>query len=239
MAFPQIMGTVVQGTVTSDDSTWDMTYPDDIVDGELILALGGLDGDVNISSAPDWIADADLGSFFAKRIGTPSLSGTGFTITFTGAEQGCWKVIRISGWEGTLGTNFNNSDSSGGACPAAGFNDATEDTPNTGGMTPFNWDASAEDTLWLGMASVDGPASFSANPSGYTLVGTNQTSGGADGRAFSVAAGEIDTVTEFVPPWTIDTTRLYRCWMHAIRPGTSGNPQPERSLRVNRSPMRW
>lgn len=219
MAYPQIMD-VVEGTVTSDDTTWDLTYPDDIVDGELLLCLMGTDGNPNCS-ATDWVMDADLGATFGKRAGLASLSGTGFVVTLTSAEQGCWKVFRIAGWEGTLGTNFNNSDVNGGSCPAAAFADGTSSTPSPGGMTPFNWSAAAEDTLWIANCVVrgDGSATFSANPVGYTPVGTNLSSGGADGAAFSVCEHEEVVTTEFPGSWTISASELYRCWMHAVRPG--------------------
>ena len=223
MAFPQIMG-VSEGVVTSDNATWNMTYPAGIRDRELLICVAGVDGDVNISSSPGWVSDADLGYLIAKRIGDPSLSGTGFSITLTGAEQGCWKVLRVAGWEGILGTNFSNTDVNGGACTVGGFQDATSANPETGGISPF-WGGATKDTLWIAACAVDnGDVTFSVNPAGWTVVGSNQGSGGAAGKAFSVVKGEFVTATKFSGQWTISASTLYRAWQVVVKPGEPARP---------------
>lgn len=227
MARPSIVD-FTEGTQTSDSTSWTATYPT-CNENELLLLVVAPDASPTPTiSSSGWT----VGAAYGKRV-VPAggLSGT-FTVTLSQAEQGCWKVLRIVDWQGTLGVNFTNSDSNGGAVPFAGVSDATGTAPDPPGMDPFNWNASSEETLWVATCCADGgDTTFSAIPANYATVGTNLSSGGANGAALSVVSRNAFVEPEDVGTWTLSVSVVYRTVVFAVRsaavytPSTFAFPQ--------------
>src|SRR3989304_3679954 len=124
MAFPQVSDADTQsGTVVANDSTWDLTYPTNLANGNLILAILGTDGNTITATGPaGWIfrsgSDGTASLIIAKKLSDGTETGT-FTFTLSGSEQGCWRTLRITGWQETIGTNFTNDNPQTGAVACA------------------------------------------------------------------------------------------------------------------------
>jgi hypothetical protein len=225
MAFPRIVN-VTEGTQASDSTTWSVTYPSDVRVGDVVMLLIGCDGAPIINSVSDgsWITSSGAAAgneaaiLFGKKKAASVLSGS-ITVTLSVAQQGCWKMILIRGWEGTLGINFTNSDANGGAIPVGGANSGTSTTATISVIDPFNW--AAEDTKWLHAAVADGGDTvFTGVPTNYTVVGSNQNSGGADGAALSVAHRNLNASSEDADQFTLTPSEEWCVARFAIRPGS-------------------
>lgn len=224
-----VISDVAQGLITTDSALWTLTYPANIAENDLVHFIVGVNGNVTLTSttSPGWTTQADNGVGQGKRK-APSggLSGT-FDVTINQAEQGCWKTFRVSPWDGTLGSNFTNSDPNGGAVPTFSFTDNTGTAPDPGAGGPFLWDAAKEDpTLYIGICCADnGDTTFSAIPANYTAVGTDQNSGGgAVGAALSVVSRTAAVEPEDMGAWTLSASTLYRAFVMAIRPTSAFTP---------------
>lgn len=171
---------------------------------------------------------------YGKKVAAGGESGT-FIMGLSVAEQGCWKVLHITGWEGTLGTFFVNSDPNGGAIPADGFITGTSTTPESLPMNPFNWDV--EDTLFLSGFVADGAVTSSAVPTNYTRVGNAQSSGGASGACLDVASRAIAAASDDAGTFTISGSEEWGAFAMAIRPASaavSGPPVFGRPRKLHR-----
>lgn len=227
MAFPQVQDSDTQsGVQASDSATWTLTYPTNIGVNDLILAFMAVDGNVNVPTFPvNWgVGDRDLsGTAVACTIAKKKALGTesgNFTVTHTAAEQGCWIVLRIVGWEGTLGTGFGNGVSGGAVMRIA--TSGTSAAPDPSALNPTTWDI--EDTLWLIIgASNGGDTVYSGFPANYTN-GSAQASGGANGAALGTARREFATASENPGAFTTDVSAEWVTETIAIRPGNAGLP---------------
>jgi len=220
------------GLVSSDDSTWDITYPDGVQTDDLLFLLLGVDGNTDISGHDGgWAQGRSVNGtavslICAKKKASAAHSGS-FTLTLNAAEQGCWRMLLLRPWGGTLGSNFTNSDPNGGDVPGSG-----SDTGNGGSapvnflnvsLSPFGWDASAEDTTWISAIAADhGDTTISGGPSGFTALGA-QESGGAGGAALQVWHREVrhsEPYDMFAPgDVTLDAAEEHVMLSFAVRGG--------------------
>lgn len=142
---------------------------------------------LEIDYVDPWVvfSDGDGGNVvfgIAKKIAAGTESGA-LSLTWSAAEQGCWRILRISPWNGTLGTSFAGGDASGGAVQLSGSFTGASTNFGFPEIDPSNWDA-PEETLYLAAGAADGGDTDLTTASGtYTDEGTAQKSGGASGAA--------------------------------------------------------
>lgn len=228
MAFPVIQTADSQhGVVTSNSTTWTLTYPTNLASGDLILAFMGRDGaNVTAGTWPaGWITFAQnqgqTGLIGAKKLSDGTETGT-FNVTGLASEQGGWRTLRVTGWEGTIGTVFNTSSGAEAVqVPTGGVANGTDANPNIPSGNPANWDV--EDTLWIAVCSVDTSRTFSAWPSGYS-PGDNtwdDVSGGSNGASLSVQWRNSAAASEDPGAWTISASDDWAASLIAVRPAAA------------------
>lgn len=225
--YPMISDTdTTSGTVTSNSSSWTLTYPTNIAAGDLLIGLVGRDGSGAGATWPaDWVGTVQNGAGavtfeFAKKKATGSESGN-FTLTLSGSEQGSWVVYRIPAgtWYGTLGTTFNVEGASGSAEASSNYSAAgASQYPDPPSLNPNNWDA--ENTLWIAAMSADTSRTVSAYPSSpdtFTNTGS-LVSGGSNGA--TLAWGRLEKNASSVDPgtFTISNSDDWASLTIAIRP---------------------
>lgn len=241
MAFPVVETADVQsGVITVNDTSWTLTYPTNLASGDLILAFLASDG-AQASTWPAGFVKRDIGSggavtlCLAKKLSNGTETGT-FEVT-TSSEQGGWRTLRITGWEGTLGTAYQNDANSGSACDAIGGGSGTTsgDCP---ALDPNNW--GTEDTLWIAAIAVDTSRTFSAWPTSYT-PGNNtwdNVSGGAGGASLSVQHRQNAVSSEDPSAFTFSASDDYASATIAVRPAAAAGPTtsliyPPRPVRLS------
>jgi len=218
MAFPTVQTADTQsGTVTSNSTSWTITWPTNLASGDLILLVVATDGNPSLSGSP-------FGSFvsvqidsaanhlsFSKKVSDGTETGT-WTVLLSASEQGAWRIFRITGWEGTLGTVFANNASSGAV--VAVTNNGTDANPDPLSVDPFNW--TTENTLWIAATSVDTSRTISVYP--LADLNTADISGGAGGATLGICMAN-DTVSSKDPgTFTISTGDDWLTATIAIRP---------------------
>jgi len=219
VAFPQVSDADTQnGTVTSASTSWSLTYPTNLANGDLILLFFALN-DVQTPSLPaGWVVDYGTNSPVLQGIGKKKSDGseTGtFTLSITGAVTGAWRVFRITGWEGTLGTAGGNFSSSGAVPEATGSGTST--TPDPPSLNPNNW--GTENTLWFAVAGADASPSFSGFPASYTNTSSDVPGGSAP--SMGIARRELTAASENPGTFTVSTSSAWICLTAAVRPASS------------------
>lgn len=231
MAFPTVAAADSKsGTVTSNSASWALTYPTNLASGDLILAFMGRDGGNSTGTWPaGWVPTSFNGSASAcsitaaKKVSDGTETGT-FNVTGLSSEQGCWRVIRISGWEGTLGTTFLGGDANAGAVDKTG-NVGSDTNPDPLTLDPFNW--ATEDTLWIAVAACDGTPTFTGFPTSYTQEdhttagGHAASSGGAGGAGLAMAYRQLNAGSEDPGTFTISATEQWAALTVAVRPAAA------------------
>lgn len=229
MAFPVVQtADTKNGTQASNSSSWTLTYPTNIAAGDLILAFIGRDGGGGGASWPaGWVSQIFLGSGAntlesAKKSATGSETGN-FTVTLSGSEQGGWRVFRITGWGGTLGTLGGNAAGSGDVVNSAGASGSSLN-PDPDSLDPNNW--ATEDTLWMACVSLDTSRTISVYP--LPDLQTADVSGGSTGATLGIcmtnsAVSSLDPGT-----FTISASDDWAASTLAVRPAST--------TRVPRSP---
>ena len=230
MAFPYInVPDTATGHVTSDSASWTISYPSNLVAGDLILMLIGVDdAPATLFTDPAGFVNAGgvnqtgiVGVHGWKRKSDGTESGT-FTLTLDTAQQGAWLVYRISGWEGTLGTVANGPN--GGAVVGDG-GDGTgtglDTNPVASALTFTNWGV-GEYTLGIVAIGVDA----SRTVTGYPLADNqySDASGGATGATLGVCSGQTTSDVFGPGAFTISASDDWCCCIWAIHGGTSGLP---------------
>lgn len=193
MAFPQIADADTKfGTVIANATSWTLTYPTNIVSGDLLVALVAADGTTSMA-ATGWEARVNNGGAVSTavlfRVANGSETGT-FTLTLGATEQGAWRIFRIpaSTWFGgtvpTGGSLSTPQHSTGISVDGVGI--LVNANPNPPVLDPLNW--ATEDTLWIAMMSADTSRTVSV----YPLAGRNtaDVSGGAAGATLGVCTTE-------------------------------------------------
>lgn len=223
MAFPQIASADTQsGTVTSNASIWNLTYPTNLAAGDLIFGALALDGATGISASWSGFVNAKrnpgaVSLWVGKRVSDGTESGT-FSVDLDAAEQGSWRVFRIPAatWEGTLGTTFENVAASGSVVmfPA----NAASSTPDPPLLTPNNW--GAEDTLWFALAGVDTSRTVSVFPLPDNQ--TSQVSGGSGGATLAICTQNLNASSLNPGTFTISASDDWIAFTIGIRPSAGG-----------------
>lgn len=223
MAFPTIQtADTKNGTVTSNSSSWTLTYPTNLANGDLILAFVAADGAPSFSWPAGWIRRDTNATAVAMAMAWKISDGTEtstFTLTLGASEQGGWRIFRITGWFGSgIPTSGNwtaqvNADGTALAAPAQGTNAA----PDPGSLNPANWDV--EDTLWFAGCAVDTSRTISVWP-----LADNQTadvSGGAGGATLGLCT--INSAVSSLDPgtFTISASDDWLAATVAVRPAAT------------------
>src|SRR3972149_3604995 len=238
MAFPQVSDADTQSGLQSTNSTsWTLTYPTNLVSGDLILAFVATDG-VAVPTWPSGWRAEDRGSgdnelYWAKKLSDGTETGN-FTLTLDATQQGCWRVLRITGWQGTLGTVWDNITNGGAViAPRLNPNIGTDTAPDSPSLDPANW--GVEDTLWFAIASSDhGNTTYTGFPTGWTNTSA-QESGGANGAALGTARLERALASIDPGVFTTDASEGWGAITLAIRPliprGTPNFAQAQATIR--------
>jgi hypothetical protein len=222
MAFP-VIATSTNGSVVANDSTWDVTYPSGASAGDLFIIIIGTDGSPTVSSISgglSWVfqnypdGGAASAMIVAKAIAAGGESGA-ITVTISATEQGIWQFLRITGWEGTLGTTWVTTNA--GAVERVGATSASTSAPNPPSLDPANW--GTEDTLWLAAATWDGTVTATAKDANYTYVsGSPATSGGTGGAGLALAERSNAVSAEDPGAFTLSAAESTTASTIGIRP---------------------
>jgi len=229
MTFPSVSSADSKsGTVTSNSTSWTLTYPTNIVANDLLLAYIGADGTPTATWPANWVSDLRTTSANALHVGKKKADGSetgNFTVTMSASEQGAWRVIRIpaSQWEGTLGTTWINIGSTEGSVSwdrtITGSPSSSPDPPST---DPANW--GTEDTLWIALAASDSTVTYSTFPTNYTQEdhttagGHASTSGGANGAGLAVAYRQLNAASENPGTFGLSGSEDWAAATIAVRP---------------------
>ena len=226
MAFPTIADADTKnGVVTTNSTSWTLTYPTNIAADDLLLLFLSADGTGgvlnNATGLPaGWVhtnvAAGANGLSWGKKKAVGSETGT-FTATLDASESGGWRIFRVpaSTWEGTLGTNFGNDANSGAAeATAATGVSANPDPP---GHNSFNWDV--EDTLWLAVIGVDTSRTISVYP--YATRNSADISGGSGGATLGICTTTSAVASINPATYTISASDDWAALTVAVRPAAA------------------
>jgi hypothetical protein len=164
-------------------------------------------------------------------------------MTSSGSEQGYWETHRIVAgtWEGTLGTTFDNSSSSGAVCVSSSVT-GTSTGPDPGSLNPNNWDA--ENTLWIAIHGSDhGATTTTAWPSGYYQWNLGNTgghtfeSGGAGGAAYGFSFKMLNASSEDPGAFTTDASEQWVAVTVGVRGAATGPKTSFLLKNRNQSPI--
>ena len=224
MAFPQVSDADTQSGLQSTNSTsWTLTYPTNLASGDLILGFVATDG-VAVPTWPSGWEAEDRGSgdnelYWAKKLSDGTETGN-FTLTLDATQQGCWRVLRITGWQGTLGTVWDNITNGGAViAPRLNANIGTDTAPDPPSFDPANW--GVEDTLWFAIASSDhGATTYTGFPTSFTNTSA-QESGGAGGAALGTARLESAAASVDPSAFTTDASEQWVAQTIAVRPAAA------------------
>lgn len=220
MAFPIVADADTKnGVVTVDTLSWTLTYPTNLVSGDLVLALAASAGSVAGSIAgTGWVKVIDDARFSAVTLYAfmkPSLgteTGT-FALDLNSAVQGGWRVFRITGWYG--GTIAEGPGSTNGDSTSGGDVSGTSANPDPPSRAPTNW--SGEDTLWFAFAGIATSRTISVFPASYTNTASD-VSGGALGATLGTCSRALTAASEDPGTFTISASDSWVAATIAIRP---------------------
>jgi len=225
MAFPQVQDAdTTSGTVTANTQVWTLTYPANIVSGNLLMVFLAHDG----GSAIGWSPFTGLGSFtegtvvlgVAYKFADGTESGT-FTLDMGASEQGAWRVLRITGAHASTPPETANFGSSG----------TTPDPPN---LNPTNWDV--EDTLWFAAVAAD---HGNTNTTAWPLPDDNfdLASGGATGADLGMCRDELAQASLDPGTFTIDQSEGWITATVAVRPAAAVATEFHHARRLRQARM--
>lgn len=209
MAFPAVQtADTKNGTVTSNSTSWTLTYPTNLASGDLILAFVATDG--NTTTTPSWPAgwvstattDSNTATtlIVAKKLSAGTETGN-FTLTLPASEQGGWRIFRITGWGADLGTTFDNTSTSKDVVIASTSGAST--TPNPPSLDPDPW--GTEDVLWVAAMAADTSRTISTFPTNYTTT-SSDVSGGATGATLATSFRNVNAASEDPGTYTISAS---------------------------------
>jgi hypothetical protein len=238
MAFPQIVDADTKnGTVASNSTSWTLTYPTNLASGDLIIALVATDGNPTVTLAGSgWFSvtpiDAiNTGLSLYKKASVGTETGT-FTATLSATEQGAWRIFRITGWEGTLGSSWTGSSAGAVTTDNVGPGvTGVSANPDPPAVNPANWDV--EDTLWFAAIAVDTSRTISVYP--LANRNTADVSGGAGGATLGVCTTTSAVASLDPGTFTISTSDDWAAATIAVRPAPAAaaanppytNPMPQ------------
>lgn len=235
------------GTVTSNSTSWTLTYPTNIAAGDLLLMMLGSDGNptlnaINSNGADGWVVAHLTGNasatelILAKKVAVGTETGS-LTLTLSATEQGAWTVLRIPAgtWEGTLGTSLTSpSAATHGSVTQVASSGATAN-PDPASLDPFNW--ATENTLWFAVAAADTSRTFSAFPSTFTNTGS-VVSGGSTGASLGFA--RLESAVSSLDPgtFTISASDDWAASTIAIRPAAVIAVNPRKIFQIRQATNR-
>ena len=228
MAFPVIeTADTKNGTVTSNSASWTLTYPTNLASGDLILVFAAMDGLTSPvgggTFATTFFQTGSTGSAVSIVIGKKLSDGTEtgtFTLDLTASEQGGWRVFRITGWEGTIGTSMVDATGNAGACGAVVSAQSTTANPNPPNLDPNQW--ATEDTLWFACCGADTSRTISVYP-----LADNQTadvSGGSTGATLGLCSLNDAVSSKDPGTFTISASDDWVAATVAVRPAAAPPP---------------
>jgi hypothetical protein len=242
--FPQIKGSVSSsGTVTSNSSSWTITYPSSgIAANDLLLLIIGVDGNPNPTTPTNWFLMQQNTSTANKvvlygKIATGSESGT-FSWTVGASEQGAWKIIAIdantypAGVPATVQNLFVRefspvSDATGSTSADPGILDLND--ANVLGSTQLpKWDPN----FWIAIAGADSTATFSSGPGGNFTGFETVTSGGSNGASYAFAYDVTTTGLSNNPGAFTLTSEQWATMVVAIRPVDKYSPSGQAQAKI-------
>lgn len=253
MAFPVVKtADTKSGEVSSNSTSWSLTYPTNLASGDLILLVASIDGQ-GVPSLPEgWNRAGRRLSVFsavtqviAAKISDGTETGS-FTLSPGANEQGSWHVFRITGWYGSgLFADSTTSPFSLGQLDGNGISvsrgpiDSTEisswdgTSPDPPSLNPANWDA--EDTLWIAACASDhGNTTYTGFPTNYdAYTDIPQESGGSNGAAQGIAFRELNASSEDPGAFTTDASEQYFPSVIAIRPAAAVPFRPRISFFID------
>lgn len=224
MAFPQIVDADTQNNVVTTNSTsWSLTYPTNLAAGDLILGFIATDGAPTVSMSDGGMLVGAASNATAvtvrafKKIADGTETGS-FTATLGASEQGGWRIFRITDWEGTIGTAFSNLAATGSVAYAITTGGGSSATPDPPALDPLNW--ATEDTLWIAICGIDTSRTISAYP--LTDRNTADVSGGSNGATLGVCTSN-QTVGSLDPStFTASASDDWGACTIAVRPAAGG-----------------
>lgn len=207
------------GSVTSNSSSWTLTYPTNVKAGDLLLAFMAADaGPVPTTWPSGWsnfdngIGSGAVSLIAAKKIATGSEAGT-FNVTLNAAEQGAWRVMRIVGWFGTDISSWSWIDD--GASVITTALTGTSATPDPQPATSPQ--GLSEDFLWFAVMAADTSRTVSDWPDSTTDNGS-LVSGGAGGATLAWSRRELNAAEWNPTTFTISTSDDWAVLTIGIRP---------------------
>lgn len=209
---------------TSNSSSWTLTYPLNVASGNLLLGFMGIDGDPTTTWPAGWSKVAEYASgtasrmVVARKFATGSESGN-FTVSLSASEQGCWRIIRITGAHASTEPEVSSN--------ATGVST----TPDPGSLNPANWDV--EDTLWFAVEAADhGNTDAVGFPANYTN-GLTDSSGGANGAHLGTARRNNRAASEDPGAFTVDQSEDWTAVTIAVRPAAPAPPARNRAVVIS------
>lgn len=227
MAFPTLVGTPSNTKTISNATSHTLTYPSGVTSGELLIAIGAIDGVPTVSGWPSgWVEIADSNSgansiFIAYKFADGTESGN-FTVTSSASEQGSFYVFRIQ--------NANVSTPPAISSSSVG----TNTVPSVANINPADW--GTEDTLWIAALSIDASRTVSSYPPDLTDNRNSSASGGTGGAtaAFASVGSAVETYIAG-GSFTISVSDDWISYTIAVRPASAGkSPPPYRNPRMHR-----
>lgn len=226
MPFPQIISADTQtGTQVTSVTTWTLTYPTNLVAGDLVLGFVAINADATGGTFPaTWLGGAQGSSggacrlYSGKKKSLGTETGTFSVGTFSIACQGAWITLRIAPWDGNLGSGSFGGTGADGAVsiPAAFGTTGTSTTPTQNANNPVSWDV--DDTLWLGIVSATGPTAFTGFPSNMPDNQQSVVPGSGTGNSLGLATA-ASTVASFAgTSFTLASSVLWCATQIAVRP---------------------
>ena len=239
MAFPTVQtADTKNGTVTSNSTSWTITYCTNIAPGNLLLlflASDGVGAQTTTGLPSGWnvicaINNASaVSGLIASKIADGSETGT-FTFTAAASEQGAWRMYRITGWYGS--GDFTTEDLGIPGASQRNFaglatisNNSSAGSPNGAILDPTTW-TGAEDTLWIDACMVDTSRTVTTFPSNMPDLNTSDVSGGAGGATLGNVM--LNSAVESINPntWTMSSGDDWVNFVTAVRPAAAAAPGP-------------
>jgi hypothetical protein len=215
MAFPAVQtADTKNGVVTSNTQIWTLTYPTNLVGGDIILACAGVDGVLSAVKPTGWDSQVGAqsgvacGAIVAAKRAAGTETGT-FSWDMGASEQGGWRVFRITGVDGaglhaTLQAGPIDTASTSGA----------SQFPDPASLDPTDW--GSEETLWVAVIGVDTSRTISVYP--LANLNTADVSGGSTGATLGVCMANSAVASLDPGQFTISASDDWAAITIAIRP---------------------
>lgn len=197
-------------------TSYTLTYPTNLVAGDLILIRAAFGGTVTPSATGFTVIINTSSAVVMARTSDGTETGT-FTLSIGGtARNAAWRVDRVTGWYGgtlNAGTTSNTSD----GIEATTSVQTSTTTPDPPAVTPA-W-GSADDLILLMVSGGQSGIVVSAYPANYTNGASDTTN-----TLFATARRSITGTTENPGTFTLDTATnatTGRTTTVALRPATA------------------